>query len=150
MTSWRAKKTFHSCLTLEFIQEPTTFHSRSFNISALTLSDLGSKMLDSCCSVGCSNRRGDKPGISFLSHFKTRPRCYQLIVDVFWVNFSRTHSKVAILLGLAIKAVTLFWSPHLSAYLPKTGIDQVIVKKQSINTIQIGLPVFFSEIATST
>ena len=94
-------------------KELTSFHSRLFNISALTFSDLGSKMLDSCCSVGCSNRRGDKPGF-FLIAFKTRPRCYQLIVDVFWVNFSRTHSKAAILLGLAIKAVTLFWSPHLS------------------------------------
>src|SRR4029434_6330365 len=113
MTSWRARKAFHSCLTLEFIQEPTTFHSISFNISALTLSDLGSKMLDSCCSDGCSNRRGDKPGFFFIA-FKTRPRCYQLIVDVFWVNFSRTRSKEALFLELAIKAVTLFWSPRLS------------------------------------
>src|SRR4029434_2995051 len=49
----------------DFVQELTIFHSRLFNISALTLSDLGSKMLDSCCSVGCSNRRGDKPGFCF-------------------------------------------------------------------------------------
>src|SRR4029434_6114527 len=102
MTSWRARKAFHTCLTLEFIQEPTTFHSRSFNISALKLSDIGSKMPDSCCSVGCSNQREDKPG------------CFQLIVDVFWVNFSHAGSKVALFLELAIKAVTLFWSPRLS------------------------------------
>src|SRR4029434_626893 len=89
--------------TLEFLHELTLFHSRLVNISALKLSDIGSKMPDSCCPVGCPNRRGDKPGFFFIA-FNTRPRCYQLIVDVFWVNFSRTHSKAAILLGLAIKA----------------------------------------------
>ena len=102
ITSLRARNTLHSCLPLEFILELTIFHSRLFNISALKLSDIGSKMPDSCCSVGCSNRRGDKPG------------CFQLIVDVFWVNFSQAGSKVALFLELAIKAVTLFWSPHLS------------------------------------
>ena len=76
------ENTLHSCLPLEFILELTIFHSISFNISALTLSDLGSKMLDSCCSVGCSNRRGDKPG------------CFQLIVDVFWVNFSQSARRL--------------------------------------------------------
>src|SRR4029434_4070242 len=131
------ENTLHSCLPLEFIQEPTTFHSISFNISALTLSDLGSKMLDSCCSVGCSNRRGDKPGFFFIA-FKTRPRCYQLIVDVFWVNFSRTHSKAAILLGLAIKAQ----SPcsgrliYQNNYLKREYRSSNKVKKQSINTTQ--------------
>src|SRR4029434_9105365 len=133
MTSGRAKNTFHTCLTLEFIQEPTTFHSISFNMSALTLSDLGSKMLDSCCSVGCSNRRGDKPGLCFY-RIKNRPHCCQLIVDVFWVNFSQKRSKVALFLELAIKAVTLFWSPHLSEYLPKTGIDQEIKSRNKAST----------------
>ena len=96
------ENTLHSCLPLEFILELTIFHSRLFNISALKLSDIGSKMPDSCCSVGCSNRRGDKPG------------CFQLIVDVFWVNFSQAGSKLAFILELAIKALTLFWSPHSS------------------------------------
>src|SRR4029434_8360773 len=129
----RARNTLHSCLPLEFIQELTIFHSRLFNISALTLSDLGSKMLDSCCSVGCSNRRRDKPRFFFIA-FKTRPPCYQVIVDRFWFNFSRTHSKVAILLGLVIKAVTLFWSPHLSESLPKTEIDQEIKSRNKAST----------------
>src|SRR4029434_9864234 len=92
ITSLRARNTLHSCLPLEFIKELTIFHSRLFNISALKWSDIGSKMPDSCCSVGCSNRRGDKPG------------CFQLIVDVFWFNFSQAGSKVALFLGLAIKA----------------------------------------------
>src|SRR4029434_7702326 len=45
---------------------------------------------------------------------KTHPRCFQLIVDVFWVNFSESGSKVALFLERAIKALTLFWSPHSS------------------------------------
>src|SRR4029434_10755017 len=141
ITSLRARNTLHSCLRLEFIQELTIFHSRLFNISALKLSDIGSKMPDSCCSVGCSNRRGDKPGLCFY-RIKTHPRCCQLIVDVFWVNFSQTRSKVALFLELALKAVTLFWSPHLSEDLPKTGIDQEIKSRNKASTrLKLDYPV---------
>ena len=77
ITSLQARNTLHSCLPLELIQELTIFYSRLFNIFALKLSDLGSKMPDSCCSVGCSNRRGDKPGLCFY-RIKTHPRCCQL------------------------------------------------------------------------
>src|SRR4029434_8762416 len=104
MTSWRARKAFHTCLTLEFIQEPTTFHSISFNISALTLSDLGSKMPDSCCSVGCSNRQGDQPG------------CFQLIVDVFWVNLYVILIEIQISAG-AVKGSQVPKMSFLSRYL---------------------------------
>src|SRR4029434_4100057 len=65
ITNLRARNTLHSCLPLGFILELTIFHSRLFNISALKLSDIGSKMPDSCCSVGCSNRRGEKPRFGF-------------------------------------------------------------------------------------
>src|SRR4029434_2698069 len=106
------ENTLHGCLPLEFILELTIFLSRLFNISALKLSDIGSKMPDSCCSVGCSNQRGDKPG------------CFQLIVDVFWVNFSQAGSSL--LFGACNKSINPVLVASFIRITTKTGIDQEI------------------------
>ena len=41
------------------------------------------KMPDSCCSIGCSNRRGDKPGLCFFRISSDKENPEEEIVDLF-------------------------------------------------------------------